>query len=39
VILPVSPPPPKNLSSLSEKAAQGFDVIELLVPSTTGSVK
>jgi len=36
VTLPVSPPPP-----VPKKAAQGFDVIELLVPnvSVTGSVK
>ena len=41
VILGVSPPPPKP-QSLPKKAAQGFDVIELLVPknvSVTGSVK
>jgi len=37
----VSPPPPKPLS-IPKKAAQNFDVIELLVPrnvSVTGSVK
>ena len=36
VTLSVSPPPP-----VPKKAAQGFDVIELLVPnvSVTGSVK
>jgi hypothetical protein len=38
VTLPVSPPPPTPVS-VPKKAAQGFDVIELLVPSVTGSVK
>jgi len=41
VTLRVSPPPPKPLS-IPKKAAQNFDVIELLVPrnvSVTGSVK
>jgi hypothetical protein len=42
ITMRVSPPPSKPLSQSPKKTAQGFDVIELLVPkdvSVTGSIK